>query len=44
MEHTYLQWNIVNWVTVMVMAAIGVTVVGAVASAISQQGGNNEGE
>lgn len=28
----YLQWNIVNWITVVLMAAIGMTLVGAIAS------------
>lgn len=32
----YLQWNIVNWITVVLMAAVGMMVVGAVVSSIRQ--------
>ena len=32
----YLQWNIVNWITVVLMAAIGMMLVGAVASTARQ--------
>lgn len=38
-ERFYLQWNLVNWVTVVLMATVGVLIVGAVASAIRQYGG-----
>jgi len=34
MERVYLQWNLPNWITVVLMAAIGFTVVGLVASGI----------
>lgn len=34
MEKTYIQWNIVNWITIVLMAAIGMMLVGAVSSAI----------
>jgi hypothetical protein len=34
MERTYLQWNLVNWITVVLMAAIGMIAIGAVSSAI----------
>lgn len=30
MERTYLQWNVVNWVTVVLMASLGATVIGFV--------------
>lgn len=32
----YLQWNIVNWITVILMAAIGMMIVGAIASGARQ--------
>lgn len=37
MERTYLQWNVVNFMTVLVMAAVGVAVFGAVASLVRQR-------
>lgn len=36
----YLQWNIVNWITVVLMAAIGMLIVGALASGLRQYAGN----
>lgn len=42
MERVYLEWNIVNWITVVLMAAIGLALVGAVSSAI--QGANRRAE
>lgn len=32
----YLQWNIVNWITVVLMVSIGMLLVGAVASGLRQ--------
>jgi len=32
----YIQWNIVNWITVLVMVAIGMAVVGFAASMLRQ--------
>jgi len=32
----YIQWNIVNWITIVLMAAIGMLIFGAVASGIRQ--------
>lgn len=32
----YLQWNIVNWITVVLMVSIGMLVVGCLASGIRQ--------
>lgn len=32
----YLQWNIVNWITVVSMVAVGMLIVGAVASGLRQ--------
>ena len=34
MERTYLQWNLENWVTVILMAGIGFAVVGMIASGV----------
>lgn len=34
MERTYLQWNIVNWITVVLMASFGAVVLGLVASGL----------
>ncbi|MDE2020894.1 MAG: hypothetical protein KGJ13_11210 [Patescibacteria group bacterium] len=39
MERFYLQWNIVNWITVVLMAAVGMMIVGAIASGLRQYGG-----
>lgn len=34
MEKTYLQWNIVNWITVVLMASFGALVLGLVVSGL----------
>jgi hypothetical protein len=34
MERVYIQWNLVNWITIVLMAAVGMMAVGAVAKAI----------
>lgn len=34
MERTYLQWNIVNWITIVLMVSIGFTLMGLASSAI----------
>ena len=39
MEKAYLQFNLVNWITVVLMATLGMMVVGAVASAVRQMTG-----
>ncbi len=36
MEKTIIQWNAYNWITVVLMAAIGMALVGAGASLIRQ--------
>jgi hypothetical protein len=36
MEKTIIQWNIYNWITVLLMAAIGMAFVGAGASFFRQ--------
>ena len=35
-ERFYLQWNLVNWITVVLMAMVGMILVGAIASAFRQ--------
>lgn len=32
MEPVYLQWNIVNWITVVLMATVGMLIIGAIGS------------
>jgi hypothetical protein len=39
MDRFYLQWNIVNWITVVLMAAVGMMLIGAVSSGIRQYSG-----
>lgn len=34
MERTYLQWNLVNWITVVLMATLGAMLVGLIAATI----------
>jgi len=34
MDRFYLQWNVPNWITVVLMAAVGMLLVGAIASGI----------
>lgn len=34
MDRTYLQWNIVNWVTVVLMASLGMILIGAISSGL----------
>lgn len=34
MERTYLQWNVENWITVLLMAAIGFFLVGFIVSGV----------
>lgn len=36
MEKVYLQWSVVNWVTVVLMAALGYLLVGLVAQGIQK--------
>lgn len=36
MDRAYLQWNLPNWITVVLMATVGVLIVQAVASSIRQ--------
>jgi len=39
-QRFYLQWNIVNWITVVLMATVGMFLVGMLASAVRHYGGN----
>lgn len=34
MERTYLQWNLVNWITVVLMATLGAMLVGLIAASV----------
>lgn len=43
-ERFYLQWNLVNWITVVLMATVGVLIVGAIASGIRQYGGGSSSD
>lgn len=41
-EKFYLQWNIVNWITVVLMVSIGTMLIAAAASGLRQYGASNE--
>lgn len=41
MERTYLQWNLVNWITVVLMAALGAMLVGLIAASVKTYGPRN---
>lgn len=34
MEGTYINWNVVNWITVVLMASVGAILLGAVVAGI----------
>jgi len=38
-ERFYLQWNLPNWITVVLMATVGMFIVGMIASAIRHYNG-----
>ncbi len=42
-EPVYIQWNIVNWITIVLMVALGTVVFGTIMKVISEKhsGGNN---
>lgn len=44
MDQNYLTWNAVNWITVVLMASIGMLLIGAVASGLRGFGGNRASE
>lgn len=37
MEKTYIQWNMVNWVTIVLMVALGSALTGIVVSALASR-------
>jgi hypothetical protein len=39
MEKVYLQWNLPNWITVTIMAFVGVALVGMISSAFRHYSG-----
>lgn len=39
MEKTYLSWNIVNWITVVLMSTIGVAAAGAIIATVRKRNG-----
>jgi hypothetical protein len=41
MEKTYLQWNAVNWITVVLMASFGALFVGLVLTGLNAYGLTN---
>jgi hypothetical protein len=38
-DRFYLQWNLPNWITVVLMASVGIIIIGAVTSGIRQYRG-----
>lgn len=40
MERIYLQWSVVNWITVFLMATVGFLLMGMVAQAAHNMTGN----
>jgi hypothetical protein len=42
MEETIISWNVANWVTVILMAAIGFAIVGLVQRVIAKRSGEAE--
>ena len=44
MDRTYLQWNIVNWITVVLMASLGMLLIGAVSSGLRKYKGQTTGD
>ena len=41
MERTIISWNLPNWITVVIMAALGYAVLGGVAQLIKQKNGSS---
>ena len=42
MERTYLEWNLPNFISVLLMAAVGFTLIGFVGSALRGFGGDKQ--
>lgn len=40
MDRFYLQWNIVNWITVVLMASVGMMLVGSIVAGLRQYNGS----
>lgn len=40
-ERVYIQWTVVNWITIFLMATIGFLAVGAIAQAAQRITGNS---
>ena len=40
MERTIISWNLMNWFTVLIMAALGYALLGGVAQLIKRQSGS----
>lgn len=43
MEETILTWNVTNWITVMIMAALGFMLLALVAQVFHKMRGTNSG-
>lgn len=44
MDRFYLQWNVPNWITVVLMASVGMLLVGAIASGIRAYSGTTSAQ
>lgn len=42
MERYYLQWNLVNWITIILMVSLGTVLFGFASSALRQFGGGSD--
>jgi hypothetical protein len=42
MDRFYLQWNVPNWITVVLMAAVGMLLIGAISSGIRAYTGTSK--
>lgn len=42
MDRTYLEWNIVNWITVVLMVAVGMFVISAMTSGYRAYNGDSD--
>jgi hypothetical protein len=41
-DRVYIQWSIVNWITIVLMAALGAVLIGVVAAGIKTYNGGGE--
>jgi len=46
MEKTIIQWNVYNWITIVLMASVGFAVIGMIGSLYRQytNGGTSQGD